>query len=196
MLLRSSSRSSPTPSRAASSVGSYGAPSTAAHTAFSVSASYYPPLAQSSADRQHQAEEDAGEGEEETVVGGRVDGRLSRSTDSVVRVGQSVHSVQQPAGLVCRSVSDTTTVSADRIRTRTLPRYVRESIVLEQLATRNEAQRSHFEKHYRPSSTMCGCDLFPAYSSKQLCDAKLPPKCDRICLLCVYSLCSSLGDSQ
>ena len=65
----------------------------------------------------------------------------------------------------------------------------------QQLATRNEAQRSHFEKHYRPSSTMCGCDLFPAYSSKQLCDAKLPPECDRICLLCVYSLCSSLGEA-
>ena len=35
--------------------------------------------------------------------------------------------------------------------------------------------------------------MFPVYSSKLPCDARLPPEIDHLCLLCVYSLCSSLG---
>ena len=48
-------------------------------------------------------------------------------------------------------------------------------------------------KHYLPSKTVCACDPFPAYSSQQHCDAKLPPKFDNLCLFCVYTLCNSLG---
>ena len=103
MPARSSGRSYSLRRRAASSAGSFDAPSTAAHTAVSVSASYYSPLTDSSADRQHQAEGDAGEGEEEVVVGGKVDGRVSSSTDSGLRIGLSVHSVQLPVGPVSRS---------------------------------------------------------------------------------------------
>ena len=76
MQARSSGRSHSLRRRAVSSVGLFGAPSTASHTPLNVSASYYSPLVQTSADRQHQAEEDAGEGEEETVVGGKVDERV------------------------------------------------------------------------------------------------------------------------
>ena len=90
MPARSSGRSYSSRRRAASSAGSFDAPSTATHAAVSVSASYYSPLADFSADRQHQAEEDAGAGREETVVGGKADEAVSSSTDSGVRIGQSV----------------------------------------------------------------------------------------------------------
>lgn len=63
----------------------------------------------------------------------------------------------------------------------------------QQLPTRSAKLRAHFEKHYPPTSTVCACDLFPVYSSKLHCDAKLPPELAHLCLLCVYSLCSSLG---
>ena len=134
MPARSSGRSYLLRQRAASSVGSFDAPSSAAHTALSVSASYYSPLAEPSADRQHQAEEDAGERGEEVVVGGKADEAVLSSTDSGVRVGQSVHSGQPPVGPVSRSASDTTSISSRRTR-GTLPRYVRDTTVVEQLCT-------------------------------------------------------------
>ena len=134
MPVRSSGRNYSLRRRAESSAGSFDASSTAAHTAVSVSASYYSPLADSSADRQHQAKEDAGEGEEEVVVGGKADRAVSSSTDSGVRVGQSVHNVQQPVGPVSRSASDTPSISTRRAR-GALPRYVRDTTVVEQQCT-------------------------------------------------------------
>ena len=44
-----------------------------------------------------------------------------------------------------------------------------------------------------PTSTVCACDLFPAYSSKLHCDAPLPPEFANLCLPCVYTVCSSVG---
>ena len=70
MPARSSGRSYPLRRRAASSVESFDAPSTTAHTPLTVSASYYSPLVHSSTDRQGQGQKDAGEREKETVVGG------------------------------------------------------------------------------------------------------------------------------
>ena len=67
-------------------------------------------------------------------MGGKADGAVSSSTDSGVRVGQSVHSGQPPVGPVNRSASDTTSISTRRTR-GTLPRYVRDTTVVEQLCT-------------------------------------------------------------
>ena len=103
MAQRVSARSYSLRRRAASSVASFDAPSTAARAALSVSASYYSPLAPPPADQQHQAEEDAEEEEARAVEGGKVDGGESSSTDSGVRVGQAVHSVQSAVGPVSRS---------------------------------------------------------------------------------------------
>ena len=108
---RMSGRSYPLRSRAASSVASYDAPSTAARAALSVSASCYSPLAPASADQRNQAKEDAEEEEAGAVVGGKVDGDVLSSTVSCVRVGQTVHSVQSAVGPVRRSASDTATWS-------------------------------------------------------------------------------------
>ena len=62
-------------------------------------------------------------------MGGKVDGAVSVSTDSGVRIGQSVHSVQLPVGPVSRSASDTTPSRQAR------PRYVRDTTVVVQLCT-------------------------------------------------------------
>ena len=108
---RMSGRSYPLRSRAASSVASFDAPSTAARAALSVSASYYSPLAPASADQQNQVKEDAEEEEAGAVESGKVDGDVLSSTDSCVDVGQPVHSVQSAVGPVRRSASDTATWS-------------------------------------------------------------------------------------
>ena len=97
--LRMSGRSRPLRSRAASSAASFDAPSAAASAGVAVSASYYSPLATASTDRRDQAEEDAEKEEAGAVVGGKVDGAESSSTDSRVRVGLSVHSGHTPVGL-------------------------------------------------------------------------------------------------
>ena len=106
---RMSGRSYPLRSRAASSVASFDAPSTAARAALSVSASCYSPLAPASADQQKQVKEDAEEEAAGAVVGGKVDGDVLSSTVSCV--GQTVHSVQSAVGPVRRSASDTGTWS-------------------------------------------------------------------------------------
>ena len=93
---------------------------------------YYLPLTDSSTDRQNQAQEDAGEGEDETAVGGKVDGRVLSTTDSGVRVGQIVHSGQGPVGPVSRSVSDTTSTTSTRSHRR---RNIRDIIVIEPVCT-------------------------------------------------------------
>ena len=108
---RMSGRSYPLRWRAASSVASFDAPSTAARAALSVSASCYSPLAPAPADQRNQAKEDAEEEEAGAVVGGKVNGDVLSSTDSGVRVGQTVHSVQSAVGPVRRSASDTATWS-------------------------------------------------------------------------------------
>jgi hypothetical protein len=41
---------------------------------------------------------------------------------------------------------------------------------------------------------MCHCQLYPVFSAKQHCDAKLPPELDSHCLLCVIRMCDGLGD--
>ena len=128
MPARSSGRSYSLRRRAASSVVSIDAPSTAASAAVHATASYYSPLVHTSADRQGQAQEDAEEGREEAVVGGGLDGGVVGSTDSVVRVGLSVHSGHSAVGPVHRSVSDSATA-------RTLPRYIRETVVSEAVCT-------------------------------------------------------------
>ena len=91
---RMSGRSYPLRRRAASSVASFDAPSAAARTALSVSASYYSPLATASTDHQGQAEENAEKEEAGAREGGKMDGRALNSTASDVRVGLSVHSGQ------------------------------------------------------------------------------------------------------
>ena len=108
---RVSARSYPLRSRAASSVASFDAPSTAARAALSVSASCYSPLAPAPADQQNQAKEDAEEEETRAVEGGKVDGDELSSTDSDVHVGQAVHNVQSAVGPVHRSASDLRTCS-------------------------------------------------------------------------------------
>ena len=111
MAQRVSARSYSLRRRAASSVASFDAPSTAARAALSVSASYYSPLAPAPADQQNQAEEDTEKEEARAVEGGKVDGGESSSTDSGVRVGQVVHSVQLAVGPVRRSAPDARTWS-------------------------------------------------------------------------------------
>ena len=108
---RVSGRSYPLRRRAASSVASFDAPSTAARAALSVSASYYSHLATASADHRIEAEEDAEKEEEGAVEGGKVDGGESSSTVTSAHVGQAVHSVQLTVGPVRRSASDTRTWS-------------------------------------------------------------------------------------
>ena len=77
MPARSSGRSSSLRRRAAaSSVVSFDASSTAVHAAVSVSASYYSPLVPASAEHHGQVEEDAEGEEEETGLGGNVDGQV------------------------------------------------------------------------------------------------------------------------
>jgi hypothetical protein len=41
---------------------------------------------------------------------------------------------------------------------------------------------------------MCHCQLYPVFSAKQHCDAKLPPEFDSLCLVCVSRVCDDLGD--
>ena len=41
---------------------------------------------------------------------------------------------------------------------------------------------------------MCHCQLYPVFSAKQHCDAKLPPELDSLCLLCVIRMCDELGE--
>ena len=135
MQVRSSGRSYSLRVRSASSVGSFDAQSTAARTNLGVSASYHPPLAQPSADRRSQAEEDAGEREGETVVGGRTDVRVERPTDSGVRVGLRVHSGRVSVQPAVRSVLDTTTRSRSTASTRSLPHCSTNTTVVEQLCT-------------------------------------------------------------
>ena len=61
-------------------------------------------------------------------MGGKVDGRVSGSTDSGLRLGLSVHSVQLPVGPVSRSASDTTTrLAAMSILYRSMSMEVRTS---------------------------------------------------------------------
>ena len=82
-------------------------------------------------DRHGQIEEDA-EGEEEgTVVGGNVDGRVVCPTDSGdVRVGLRVHTGRPSS----RSMSQTGTNTTPS-RTPSLPRYVRNTTVIERVCT-------------------------------------------------------------
>jgi hypothetical protein len=65
-------------------------------------------------------------------VGGKVDGGVSSSTVSGVRVGQRVHSGHSFAGPVQRSVSDTTTTTTAK---RTPPRYTTNTVVIEPICT-------------------------------------------------------------
>ena len=67
-------------------------------------------------------------------MGGKADEAVLSSTDSGVRIGQSVHSGQPPVGPVSRSASDTTSISTRRAR-GALPRYVRDTTVVEQQCT-------------------------------------------------------------
>ena len=120
--------------RAASSVASFDAPSTAARAALSVSASYYSPLAPAPADQQHQAEEDAEEEEAGAVEGGKVDGGESSSTDSGVRVGQAVHSVQSDVGPVRGSISDT-------VKMRTRAKTTAQPFIVDSLGSRRRTRR-------------------------------------------------------
>ena len=132
MPVQSSGRSYPLRRRAASSAGSFDAPSPAARAALTVSASYYSPLEDASADRQHPAKEEAGQGEEVAVVGGGVESGVSSSTDSGVRVGLSVHSGQAPVG-PHRSLSHST--AATTTTTSTTQRHLRNTIVTEAVCT-------------------------------------------------------------
>jgi hypothetical protein len=59
--------------------------------------------------------------------------------------------------------------------------------------TRPPELLAHLERHYSSASTVCACELFPVYSAKSHCDEKLPPEFDKLCLVCVYSLCSTLA---
>ena len=132
MPAQSSGRSYSLRRRAASSVDSFGAPSTAAPSHSHAAASYCPLLEQSSTDRQNQAKEDAGRAEEGAVVGGKVDGRVEGSTDSVVRVGLSVHGGHASAGPM-RSASDTAIHTTSTSSTTKHSRFV--TVISESVCT-------------------------------------------------------------
>ena len=123
MSLHSSGRSRPLRSRAASTVVSFDASSTAARAALHAAPSYCSPLAQFSTDRQNQVQEDAEEEEEGAVVGGKVDGGVSSSTVSSVRVGLTLHNGHGSVEPAHRSVS------------KHHPRYVNNMIVIEPICT-------------------------------------------------------------
>jgi hypothetical protein len=173
MPMRSSGRSRPLRSRAASSVGSFDASSTAAPAALSVSASYYSPLVQLSTDRRYQAEEDADEKEEGAVVGGKVDGGMSSSTDSDVRVGQRVHSghADGSVGPAHRSVSNTTTITTKG----TLPRYITNTIVIEPICTPDSCHHC-CKCHLRHNNTGYGRCMRTAWQPWP--DCKCAGKCE------------------
>jgi len=61
------------------------------------------------------------------------------------------------------------------------------------LAGRPQEPREYFEKHFPPTTRMCHCQMYPVFSAKQHCDAKLPPEFDSLCLVCASRVCDDLG---